>query len=306
MKVGVVGAGAMGSNHVRVYSDLKGVDEVLVYDMDTTRAKTIAGNFGATAVPSMDDMMSCDAVSICVPTEHHYRVASMFIHNSVNTLVEKPVCSTVTDSLKLTNLAAQRKCIVGCGHIERFNPIVPEIRKMITDPLYIEFKRHNPASARITRTPVVDDLMIHDIDVLFNGFNLFDSLFQVDARGTGDIASVLFSFDDVIASFSASRKSSRKIRTICIEEEERTIVGDYMTQEVYVYHKPGNHQIENDRYTQENVVEKVIVNKVEPLREELKHFIWCVKKNVPFLVSLNDASQNVMMCQTIKEKMGIP
>jgi predicted dehydrogenase len=68
------------------------------------------------------------------------------------------------------NLLDDNSLIAGVGHIERFNPIVEEINKIIKNPLYVEIRRHNPASTRITDSSIVEDLMIHDIDIVFNVF----------------------------------------------------------------------------------------------------------------------------------------
>ncbi len=70
----------------------------------------------------------------------------------------------------------------------------------------------------------------------------------------------------------------------------------------YVYRKPGRYGIENERYTQENIIEKVLVNKVEPLKEELKTFIACVNKGEEFPITPVQALNNLRICEEIREK----
>ena len=125
-------------------------------------------------------------------------------------------------------------------------------------------KRHNPASARVTGSSVVEDLMIHDIDILLNVF--FPEPCSIHSVGNNDVCSVLMNCGAIPVALSASRKSSKKIRMIYIEEEEFTIEGDFMSQEVMIYRKPGQYQFEAERYVQENIIEKVMVNKLEPLK----------------------------------------
>ena len=162
----------------------------------------------------------------------------------------------------------------------------------------MEFNRHNPASTRITGSSIVEDLMIHDIDILRHV--LFDDTYTLSAGGTSDVASALFRFGSTPAYLSASRKSSKKIRRIYIEEEDFTIEGDFMNQEIFTYYKPDKYHVENERYVQENIIEKVMVNKVEPLKVELQTFIECAKKGKPFPVSPGQAVADLRICEEIQ------
>ena len=317
MKVGVIGTGTMGKNHVRIYSELKEIEEVHVFDVDREKAKRVR-EYGAIVCDSMEELLErVDAVSICVPTKYHLEVAKRIIGKDIHCLIEKPITLTVEEGEVLVNLLENKGLIVGIGHIERFNPIVEEIKKIIKNPLYVEIKRHNPASARITDSTIIEDLMIHDIDIVFNV--LFKPLqglrvreaephcgdYEIYSAGNKDLCKVLIKFGSSIVSLSASRKASKKIRMIYIEEEEFTIEGDFMNQEIYVYRKPGKYGIEDERYTQENIIEKVLVNKVEPLKEELKTFIACVKKGEEFPITPVQALNNLRICEKIGRLNGI-
>ena len=306
MKVGVIGTGTMGKNHVRIYSELKEIEEVYAFDVDGEKAKRLK-EYGVIICNSLEELLErVDAVSICVSTKYHLEVAKRAIEKDVHSLIEKPIALNVREGEELVNLLEDKGLIVGIGHIERFNPIVEEIEKIIENPLYVEIKRHNPASARITDSTIVEDLMIHDIDIVFNV--LYKSVsgdYELYSAGNNDLCKVLIKFNSSIVSLSASRKASKKIRAIYIEEEEFTIEGDFMNQEIYVYRKPGKYGIENERYTQENIIEKVLVNKVEPLKEELKTFIACVKKGEEFPITPVQALNNLKICEEIRRLNGI-
>jgi predicted dehydrogenase len=298
MKAGVIGVGAMGKNHVRVYSELKSVDEVGVYDLDTAAAQAIARQHDATAYPSVDEFLKhADAVSVCVPTRFHADIVRQVFGAGRSVLIEKPICATAKEAYELMRYTPPG-ITVGVGHIERFNPVVAEIKKIIRKPLYVEMKRHNPASARVTGSSVVEDLMIHDIDILLNVF--FPEPCSIHSAGNEDVCSVLMNCGAVPVALSASRKSSKKIRMIYIEEEEFTIEGDFMSQEVMIYRKPGRYQFEDERYVQENIIEKVMVNKLEPLKLELSTFIDCAKRGVPFPVTPAQAIGNLETCEKIR------
>jgi len=303
MKVGVIGTGNMGRNHVRVYSELKDVEEVYVFDINRENAKKM-GDYGATVCETIDDLLNhVDAVSVCVSTQYHLEIAKKAIEKGVHCLIEKPITSTVREGEELLNLLEDKDLIVGIGHIERFNPIVEEIRGMVKNPFYVEMKRHNPTSTRITDATIVEDLMVHDIDIVFNV--LFGGDYDIHSAGDVDICAALVKFNSSIVFLSASRKASKKIRTIYIEEEDMSIEGDFMNQDIYVYRKPGKYQVKDERYVQENIIEKVLVNKVEPLKEELKTFVDCVKGGREFPITPAQALNNLRICEEIQRLNGI-
>ena len=298
MDVGVIGVGMMGRNHARVYSELKAVDSLYLYDLNGKAAGDLAGALGATASPTVESLLGdVDAVSVCVPTPYHFGVAEQVLDAGVPLLIEKPICATAEESRRLIAKIPDG-LVVGVGHIERFNPIVPEIKKIVRRPLYIEMKRHNPASSRVSGSSVVEDLMIHDVDIMKNVL-LPDGAYRLAASGNEDLCSALFSFGETSVYLSASRKSSKKIRMIYIEEEEFTIEGDFMAQEIYIHRKPGQYAVENERYVQENIIEKVLVNKQEPLKLELSTFLGCAARGREFPVSPAQALLNMEICEDV-------
>ena len=298
LDVGVIGVGMMGRNHARVYSELKAVDSLYLYDLNGEAARDLASAFGATVSPTAEDLLrSVDAVSVCVPTPFHFGVAETVLDAGVPLLIEKPVCATAEETRRLIGKIPDG-LVVGVGHIERFNPIIPEIKKIVRDPLYIEMKRHNPASSRVSGSSVVEDLMIHDIDIMRNVL-LPEGAYHLSGSGNQDVCSALFSFGETPVYLSASRKSSKKIRMIYIEEEEFTIEGDFMAQEIYIHRKPGRYAVEDERYVQENIIEKVLVNKQEPLKLELSTFLDCVAQGRAFPVSPAQALLNMEICEEV-------
>lgn len=299
MDVGVIGVGAMGRNHVRVYSELKGVDTVYVYDPVPENAERMR-EF-ATICSSPEELLDhAQAVSVCVPTRYHFETAKKVIDAGIHCLIEKPITSTAEEGIRLLELVQGKDIVVGVGHIERFNPIVEEIRKIAERPDYVSIKRHNPTSSRITDASVVEDLMIHDIDIVFNVLFKGEDEYEIHSAGSRNVCEALVVFRDSVVSISASRLSSKKFRTFYVEGEDFTTEGDFMTQEVYIYRKPGKYAVENERYLQENIIEKVLVNKVEPLKVELKTFLDCARSGKSFPVTPGEALNNLEICEKIK------
>ncbi|HOT06009.1 MAG: putative oxidoreductase [Methanosaeta sp. PtaB.Bin039] len=303
MDVGVIGVGSMGRNHARVYSELKGVDQLYVYDPLAKNADG-AREYAVVCSSSSELLKSCEAVSICVPTSLHFQVAKEAIAAGVHMLIEKPITLTVEEGHRLLALLKGQDLVVGVGHIERFNPIVSEIARIVSAPAYVEIKRHNPSSARITDTTVVEDLMIHDIDIVFNVLFAGRSDYRIFSAGSRNICEAVAVFGSSVVSLSASRLSSKKFRTFYVEEEGATTEGDFMTQEVFVYRKPERYLKENERYLQENIIEKVLVNKVEPLKVELKAFLESARSGRPFPVTPDQALRNLAVCKEISRGLA--
>ncbi len=294
LDVGVIGVGVMGKNHARIYSELKNVRNLYVTDLNKEAVLKSRGIYRSSIEELLKDV---DAVSICVPTQYHYDVAKIVAESKIPMLIEKPICEFLSDAAKLIKFIPAN-LICGVGQIERFNPIVKEIKNIIDKPIYIESKRHNPASAR-NNGSVVLDLMIHDIDVVYNllDWKIEDHIYSY---GNNNVCGALLNFDFSTVYLSASRKSSKKIRTIYIEQEDCTIEGNYMTQEINIYSKPDRYNIDNNKYTREGIVEKVIVPKLEPLKEELSTFLNCVETNKQFPVTLEQGLRNINIVHKIE------
>jgi len=296
---GVIGCGHMGSNHVRVYSEMRGIDFVLVYDPDTfaaNRMKTLHGAYICDDVQCVLD--DSDLVSICTPTTSHMSVACSAADANVPVLVEKPIAHSLDSARAMASLSFPVGS--GVGHIERFNPVVAHFVKHFVAPYYVSIRRHNPASRRVTGGSVVDDLMIHDVDlvqhVLFGRQHS-----NMRSLSTEDYAHVLLDYSDhTIVSMSASRVGACKVREIVAECVEHTLVADLVTQELHVFHPPGAYMSLGGDYHQENLVERVAVPRVEPLKVELATFADCVRNHTSFPVSFDDAVSNIEMCEAIK------
>ena len=303
MDAGVIGAGTVGKNHVRVYSELKEVGATYVYDLNMAAAEAVAAATGAEVCRSMDELLAkAECVSVCVPAHRHLQAAGPAIAAGVPALIEKPICLTMPECERFLAQIPEG-LTVGVGHVERFNPIVTEIARITKDPLYVSFHRHNPAPVEVSGSSVVEDLMIHDIDIAFNVF-FPGQEYTVHASGTGDVAAALATLGRTPVYLSASRKASKKVRSVYIEEEDRTIEGNFMTQEVFIYKKPETYGQEDGLYRQENVTENLLINKVEPLAIELAAFIRAARDGKPFPVTPEQGLGNVRVCEAIYQSLS--
>jgi len=176
IRIAVVGVGAFGKNHARVYHELQqqgqGVELVAVVDSDFSQAQAVARQFGCTALNSMEQLWGrVDAASVAVPTVNHLSVSAALMAAGIDVLIEKPLASSLEEADELISLAKANQRIAQVGHLERFNPAVKATLPLITRPMFFEVHRLSVFSPRSLDVDVVLDLMIHDIDVVLSFVN---------------------------------------------------------------------------------------------------------------------------------------
>ncbi len=217
LKVGVVGTGALGSHHARVFAGLPEAKLVSVFDLDAARARAVGEPYGAAVAASLDELIGgVDAAVVAVPTVAHAEVATKLLLAGRHVLVEKPITSTLEDAEALVALAGARGVVLQVGHVERFNPAA-EALKGIGRARFVEVHRLSPFPNRSLDIDVILDLMIHDLDLLLALDK--SKAVQIDAVGVPvltdrvDIANVRIRFESgLIANLTASRVSAEKIR----------------------------------------------------------------------------------------------
>ena len=299
IKVAIIGAGHLGSKHIKVLSNLGEKAQIVgICDNDSNKAK-IAKEYG---LPFIDDYQSLvgkvDAVSICVPTIYHFEVASFFLDQSIHTFIEKPISQTVEQATNLIELAAKNNAKLQVGHVERFNSAFEAIKTITDNPLFIECHRLNQFPNRSLDIGVIMDLMIHDIDIILG---IIDSpLKDIQAVGVNvltqleDIASVRLTFENgCVCNLTASRISEDVMRKIRIFQKETYISLDYVKQEAFLYKKQNN-QISK---------QSLPIEKEEPLKKELEHFLDCIKEDKVPLISGKEAKEALEVALAISEKI---
>jgi UDP-N-acetylglucosamine 3-dehydrogenase len=110
-KAGVIGVGAMGRHHARVYSELDETELVAVADVDPARVEAMARRYRVRTYADYREMLArerLDLVSIAVPTQFHLATALDVIEAGVHLLVEKPIASTVDEGRAIIEAAARR------------------------------------------------------------------------------------------------------------------------------------------------------------------------------------------------------
>lgn len=288
LRAGVIGLGKMGANHARVYSEMDAVDLVGVFDVEPSRARDGARKFGCRAFASLEELYGAglDLVTVAVPTTLHADVAVHALDQGLHVLVEKPIASTREEALQMIAAAqrADRKLMV--GHIERFNPAVQAIKKLVApaDIISINLVRVGPLPPRIKDAGVIIDLAVHDIDLAQYFFESRpESVYCVRSSNVTqleDTASILLEMrPGAAAQITANWVTPYKSREIKVITPDRLIQGDLITQQVQEF----------SRYTDAGyLVRDVFVRQHEPLRAELDAFVACIADGLDPAVSGQD------------------
>ena len=169
LRAAVVGAGAFGRHHARIYSEMaaEGVRLVGLVDIDPRGPRALAERLDVPLVGSIGALPEpVDLVSVVVPTTAHRSVAAPLLRQGIHCLVEKPIADSTPDARALVEAADLGGACLQVGHVERFNPVMAAVDRLGEAPLYIEVHRLAPFRARATDVGVVMDLMIHDLDIL--------------------------------------------------------------------------------------------------------------------------------------------
>ncbi len=298
----MIGVGAFGRNHARVYQQLAQEGEAVrlagVVDSDLPRADVVAKEFGCRSFGSIQQLTTThseiQAASIAVPTIQHLEVSSALMEAGIDVLIEKPVAASLAEAEELIAMAQRLGRIAQVGHLERFNPAVRATVPLVTQPMFFEVHRLSVFSPRSLDVDVVLDLMIHDLDVVLSFVNA--PVKEIRAvglpilSGKVDIANVRMEFDSgCVANFTASRVSTERVRKLRFFQPRQYISLDYSRQDVLAFSIGGEGEASGMPSVNPQIkVSKPPVTAEEPLHAELKAFLASVRRRSKPLVSLED------------------
>ena len=309
--VAVIGVGAFGRNHARVYRQLQqegSVRLVGVVDPDTPRADAIAREFDCKSFGSVDQMLmthsEVQAASVAVPTVLHLPVARALMEAGVDVLIEKPMAATLSEADEMIALAVAHKRVAQVGHLERFNPAVRAALPLIHRPMFFEVHRLSIFTPRSLDVDVVLDLMIHDLDVVLT----FVKSAVKEIRAVGlpilsrkvDIANVRVEFESgCIANFTASRVSTERVRKLRFFQPGQYISIDYGRQEVLAFSVGVPPTVSAPSVNPQIAVAKPETTAEEPLLAEIKSFLKAVRERSRPMISLEDGRRALELALAI-------
>ena len=336
VRVAVLGAGAFGRNHLRVYRELEeagaSVRLSAVVDSDPQVLAEARTRYGVPGFVSGAELLlsgvAFDAASVCVPTVHHALEARPLLSSGVDLLIEKPLAASLAEADELIELAARHGRILQVGHLERFNPAVTAVRAHLTRPMFFEAHRLSIFTPRSLDVDVVLDLMIHDLDIVLS---LVESpVHEVRAvglpvlSGTSDIANVRIEFDNgCIANFTASRISTERVRKLRLFQPHQYLSLDFARRDLLMIDvtaaaglSPAELTALVERHSKPEVdgaprhptaglnLRKLEVAQGEPLRLELEAFLQAVRERSRPVVDGSDGRRALKLALEINRAIA--
>ncbi len=325
VRTAVVGAGRMGKLHSRIYSQMEQVELIGVVDQDIERAREVASEYGVQAFSDVNDVIDkVDAVTVAVPTEHHFKISGPFLERGIAVLVEKPLADSLEVAREMLELSRKNNCILQVGYSERFNPVAQAMKRMNFKPRFIESNRISPFTFRSTDIGVVLDMMIHDIDIILSmAKSPIKSVFAAGVNVIGkheDIANVRIVFESgCVANMTASRLALKTERKVRVFSEDAYLSLDYFKKTGTIISKTANIDILQEirkfmddsgelnlngaDWTNMINVETLDISDKEPLRLEQEAFIKAVQEKTRPEVSAEDAVEAMELAGLIVEKI---
>jgi len=308
LKVAVIGAGSMGTNHLRVLRDfgeervqLVGVAEA--HEPTLQRAMRSCNIEGFTDYREMVEQTRPDLVTVVVPTHLHFEVAAYLLDRGINILLEKPMTQTLEEAQTLIQLAQRTGTKIAVGHIERFNPAIVELKRRIVSGelgqlFHLHARRLGPFPPRIRDVGVTLDLATHDIDVMrYLADAEIEHVYaetqqRIHSTKEDLLLGILHFTNSAIGMLDVNWLTPTKVRELSVTGERGMYLVNYLTQDIYFY--------ENDYTTttwdalrsisgvSEGTMRRFKVQKTEPLRLEYEDVLSAIEQDIAPTVTGED------------------
>jgi len=304
LDIGLIGVGNMGRNHLRVLSMLKNVNLKFIYDIDKNLLKQYSEQYEVKIAENLEEeLKNIEAVVIVTPTFTHYDYIQLCAKYVKKIFVEKPLTDTLENTLNVEELAKKNDLNIQVGYIERFNPVIIELKKLIEENniVNIDFQRTNKISSRITDVDVITDLMVHDLDLALylNGdyksvhaYGLIENDMIVFARTT------ILHTNGTYSNILASRITEKRIRHINLTMEDKYVDCNLLQKEISI-HKQTIDQKKYGDISLLSTEETVFVSQQEALLTELISFATD-EKDTP---NINDSIKVLELVQEIQSQI---
>ena len=300
INIALIGCGFLGQRHLKTLNALKNkANIVAICDPQLEPTKALGRQYHVPVISDYRDIPGpIDAVSVCTPTITHAEIASYFLNKGIHAFVEKPITFSLEEANELIRIADQKNLKLQIGHVERFNSAFTTIEPIAQNPLFIECHRLNLFPNRSLDIGVVMDLMIHDIDIILGLVK--SPIKDIQAVGINvltekeDIANARLTFaNGCVCNVTASRISPEVTRKIRLFTKNAYISLDYAKQEANMYSKDasGIHK------------RNIPIEKEEPLKKELEHFLDCVREDLKPKVSGIEGREALRVALQITQKI---
>jgi UDP-N-acetylglucosamine 3-dehydrogenase len=300
IKIGLIGCGKWGSNHARVLSEIKECKFIGIADL-SENAKNISEKYGVKFFKNYEDMLPfIDAVSIVTPTDTHYKIVKDCLKAKKHVLVEKPMTMNSKQAEELVHLAKKKNLILAVGYLFRFNNSViklKEILKDVGDINYITARYIHSTNLPRKDSGVIFNFGSHLIDILNfilekKPKKIFCKKVNYLSKEREDFAEILLDYGNFLACLEVSWLHPLKKRDMWIIGSKKKIYADFLDQKIEEYSiEVTLEEIKNLGY------KSIPINKNEPLKDEIKHFIECIEKGDEPINSGKEGVMVTKMCE---------
>jgi len=318
LRAAVIGVGAMGQHHARVYDQITSAELVGVADLNADACGRIARLYHTTAYTDYLSLLreaQPQVVTVSVPTEFHHRVALDALEAGCHILIEKPIAATVEQATDLIDRAASldRKLMV--GHIVRFDPAVQALKERLAAGqlgrvFQVRCRRLGPFPSRVRDVGVVIDLATHDLDLIRHLTGV--EAVRVFAETEQEIHSIYEDIlvgtvrltDGTIGVLDINWLTPTKIRELTVTGERGMFLVNHLTQDLTFYENAETEgarwsAISHLRGVSEGCMTRYPLHKQEPLRAELEAFVRAVADDTPVPVSGADGLAALRLAQAL-------
>lgn len=317
INIGLAGCGHLGKIHCRLINEIAASDERVifkgVYDTDSGITTAISTEHKIKGYISLDEMLGeIDTLIIVTPTLAHFSIAEEALEKNINIFIEKPVTSTLSEAELLIKQAERKKVKIQVGHVERFNPALVALEKFDMKPMFIESHRLAQFNPRGTDVSVIQDLMIHDIDIILHLAN--SPVKKIDANGVAvisdeiDIANARLTLDNgCVANLTASRISLKKMRKMRIFQQNAYISVDFLNNKSEVFRLTDTDTISAGMSFPLSESKKIVYEEpkpenpenINPIKNELESFFESIINDTPVKVTLSAGKEAVEVADKI-------
>ncbi|HXW37093.1 MAG TPA: Gfo/Idh/MocA family oxidoreductase [Nitrososphaerales archaeon] len=297
-RIGVIGTGGWGKNHVRVLNELGVLGAIC--DLDSARLAAFSEKYHVPGYASLDEMLGAqklDAVTVCTPASTHYAIASKTLERGLHTFVEKPMVTSSQEAEKLIEVAGRKRRILTVGFIERFNPPISDLKRRITEgslgePILFEFHRENRRGENVVDVGIVKDASVHDIDTACWLFNeaprvVFARVGRILAPlEKEDFAVIMLGFSGQKTAFLTTNwVTPNRVRTLTAVFSNGVVDVDFVTQQTMVHEEGGT-----------TIPTRGIQ---EPLLLELREFVLAIDEGREPLVTGGDGLRATRVAEAV-------
>lgn len=291
IKAAVIGCGPWGKNHIRSYTQVPDTELKLISDVSQKTLDERKKEFGCGITTDYHDILKdteIKAVSICTPAALHYKIAKECLQAGKNILVEKPLSLTSKEGKELYELARKMGLVLMVGHVYRFDPSLIFLREQIKNGYFgkIHYIYCELAGLKPPRNDVgvIFNYAVHEIDIM--SFLLDDYPSEVNVStvhalarpGLEDYASIAATFKNSHGFCQVSWLPPGKWRDIWVIGEKKSAFVDTQKFEIHVYDAGIEKKTEGFSVF-DKAKEIIAMEKKEPLKEEIIHFLNCIKKH---------------------------